>query len=68
MVLVVVVAMVTRHLDALRFWVFVRFDVRLRDAEENAEDLPKMDYDAFLNYRCGWGRTGRGMVWQGSMG
>ena len=35
---------------AIRFWIFVRFDIKFKDKDEPVENINDFDYDAFVNY------------------
>ena len=49
-VLILLVVIIWSNRKAIKFWIFVRFGIKFKD-EDEVEDLEKMKYDAFVNYR-----------------
>ena len=43
-------AVIIAKWKSIKFWMFLRFGVKFKE-EDEVEDLEKMDYDAFVNYR-----------------
>ena len=37
--------------EAIKLKMFIKFGIQFKDEDEQKENLKKMDYDAFVNYR-----------------
>ena len=47
----VVVAIVAKKWELIKFWLFLKFGIKFKDKAETVENIGSLDYDAFINYK-----------------
>ena len=48
--LAVIVAVIAKKWELIKFWLFLKFGIKFKDKAE-IMDIDNLDYDAFINYK-----------------
>ena len=47
----IMVAVIAKKLELIKFWLFLRFRIKFKDKADVIQNIDNLDYDAFINYK-----------------